>query len=102
MIEEGKVWHRKPTIINGEEWVGPKARVDRVRLIDMRDGTQQWSVFYASIGPGTCKGDGGGDVSAGVLAAAEQAGFRLNADRRILERLVEWSMRRELAESGAS
>jgi hypothetical protein len=42
------------------------------------------------------------DVSAGVLAAAEQAGFRLNADRRILERLVEWSMRRELAEGGAS
>ena len=42
------------------------------------------------------------DVAAGVLAAAEQAGYRLNADRRVLERLVEWSMRRELAEGGAS
>lgn len=42
------------------------------------------------------------DVAAGVLAAQEQAGFRLNADRRVLERLVEWSMRRELAEGGAS
>ena len=42
------------------------------------------------------------DVAAGVLAAAEQAGFRLNADRRILERLCEWSMRRELAEGGVA
>ena len=40
------------------------------------------------------------DVAAGVLAAAEQAGYRLNADRRVLERLVEWSMRRELADPG--
>lgn len=39
------------------------------------------------------------DVAAAVLAAAEQAGYRLNADRRQLERLVEWSMRRELAEN---
>jgi hypothetical protein len=41
------------------------------------------------------------DVAAGVKEALEQAGFRLNADRRILERLVDWSMRRELAEGGA-
>jgi hypothetical protein len=41
------------------------------------------------------------DIAAGVRDAAEQAGFRLNADRRILERLTEWSMRRELAEGGA-
>ena len=41
------------------------------------------------------------DVAAGVKEAQEQAGFRLNADRRVLERLVEWSMRRELAEGGA-
>jgi hypothetical protein len=40
------------------------------------------------------------DVAAAVLQAQEQAGFRLNADRRVLERLVEWSMRRELAEGG--
>jgi hypothetical protein len=25
----------------------------------MADGTQEWSVFFSSIGPGTCKGDGG-------------------------------------------
>jgi multidrug resistance efflux pump len=42
------------------------------------------------------------DVASGVKEAQEQAGFRLNADRRVLERLVEWSMRRELAEGGAS
>ena len=42
------------------------------------------------------------DIAAGVRDAAEQAGFRLNADRRILERLTEWSMRRELAEGGAA
>jgi len=59
MIEEGQVWYRKPALINGKEWVGPKARVDRVRLLDMADGTQEWSIFYSSIGPGTCKGDGG-------------------------------------------
>jgi len=41
------------------------------------------------------------DVAAGVREIQEQAGFRLNADRRVLERLVEWSMRRELAEGGA-
>ena len=41
------------------------------------------------------------DVAAGVKEIQEQAGFRLNADRRVLERLVEWSMRRELAEGGA-
>jgi hypothetical protein len=41
------------------------------------------------------------DVASGVKEALEQAGFRLNADRRILERLVDWSMRRELAEGDA-
>lgn len=41
------------------------------------------------------------DVAAGVLAAAEQAGFRLQADRRVLEQLVRWSQARELAEGGA-
>ena len=59
MIEEGQVWHAKPYMVNGKEYVGPKARVDKVRLIDMADGTQEWSVFFSSIGPGTCKGDGG-------------------------------------------
>jgi hypothetical protein len=38
------------------------------------------------------------DVAKGVSEAAEGAGYRLQADRRVLERLVEWSMRRELAE----
>ena len=38
------------------------------------------------------------DVAAGVLAATEQAGFRLQADRRVLEQLVRWSQARELAE----
>lgn len=42
------------------------------------------------------------DVSAGVLAAIEQAGFRLQADRRVLEQLVRWSQARELAEGGAA
>lgn len=41
------------------------------------------------------------DVADGVLAATEQAGFRLQADRRILEQLVRWSQARELAEGGA-
>ena len=41
------------------------------------------------------------DVSQGVQAAQEQAGFRLNADRRILEKFCEWSMRRELADPGS-
>jgi hypothetical protein len=59
MIEEGQVWHAKPYMVNGKKYVGPKARVDRVRLLDMADGTQEWSIFYSSIGPGTCKGDGG-------------------------------------------
>jgi len=39
-------------------------------------------------------------IAAGVLAVCEQSGFRLGADRRSLEKLTEWSMRRELAENG--
>lgn len=38
------------------------------------------------------------DVADGVLAAIEQAGFRLQADRRVLEQLIRWSQARELAE----
>ena len=41
------------------------------------------------------------DVKQAVAATQEQASFRLQADRRILERFCEWSMRRELAEGGA-
>lgn len=40
------------------------------------------------------------DVAAGVLGAQEAAQYRLQADRRVLERLVDWSMRRELAAPG--
>lgn len=39
------------------------------------------------------------DVAKGVLDAAEGASFRLQADRRVLEQLVRWSMQRELAEA---
>jgi hypothetical protein len=59
MIEEGQVWHAKPYMVNGKEYVGPKARVDKVRLTDMVAGGQEVSVYYSHIGPGTCKGDGG-------------------------------------------
>jgi len=38
------------------------------------------------------------DVARGVLDAAESAGYRLQADRRVLEQLVRWSMAREMAE----
>lgn len=38
------------------------------------------------------------DVAEGVLDAAEQAGWRHNADRKSLQVLLEWSMRRDLAE----
>ena len=41
------------------------------------------------------------DVTQGIQAAQEQAGFRLNADRRILEKFCEWSMRRELSDPGS-
>lgn len=42
------------------------------------------------------------DVAEAVSEAQEQAGYRLNADRRVLEQLVRWSQARELAEGGAS
>jgi len=41
------------------------------------------------------------DVAAGVREAQEQAGYRLNADRRVLEGLIAWSMKRELADPGS-
>ena len=42
------------------------------------------------------------DVARGVADCNDQAAYRLGADRRVLETLVQWSMRRELAEGGAS
>ncbi len=39
----------------------------------------------------------GRDVARGVLDAAEQRAFRLQADRRSLHALTEWSMRQALA-----
>ena len=41
------------------------------------------------------------DVKRGVVDAAEAGRYRLQADRRNLEGIVNWSMRRELAEGGA-
>ena len=41
------------------------------------------------------------DVAEAVSEAQEQAGYRLNADRRVLEQLVRWSQAREIAEGGA-
>lgn len=38
------------------------------------------------------------DIAAGVLDAAETAAWRHNADRRALDKFVDWSMRRDLAE----
>lgn len=40
------------------------------------------------------------DVAEGVKAAAEQACWRRNADRRDAARLADWSQRREMAEAG--
>lgn len=40
------------------------------------------------------------DIAEGVREAAGQAAWRRNANRRDLQRFVEWSMRRELAEVG--
>ena len=40
------------------------------------------------------------DVKRGVVDAAESGRYRLQADRRSLEGIVNWSMRRELAEGG--
>ena len=41
------------------------------------------------------------DVKRGVVDSAERAGYRLQADRRGLEKLIGWSERREIAEGGA-
>lgn len=41
------------------------------------------------------------DVKRGVVDAAESGRYRLQADRRSLEGIVNWSMRRELAEGCA-
>jgi len=41
-------------------------------------------------------------IAQAVLEIQEQAAYRLQADRRVVDRLLEWSMRRELAEGGAS
>lgn len=41
------------------------------------------------------------DVKRGVVDAAESGRYRLQADRRSLEGIISWSMRRELAEGGA-
>lgn len=40
------------------------------------------------------------DVAQGVLDAAQQAAWRLTADRRTVDGLTRWSMGRELAEHG--
>jgi hypothetical protein len=40
------------------------------------------------------------DVQKGVLESVQQQAFRLAADRRDLHSIVNWSMRRELAENG--
>lgn len=40
------------------------------------------------------------DTAEGVKAAAEQACWRKNADRRDAARLADWSQRREMAEAG--
>lgn len=42
------------------------------------------------------------DIAAGVLDAAETAAWRHNANRRALDKLVEWSMRRDLAEGAGT
>ena len=39
------------------------------------------------------------DVAEGMMEAAKSAVWRHTADRRELEQLVDWSMRREIAES---
>jgi len=40
------------------------------------------------------------DIKDGLREAAKSAIFRHTADRRELEQLIDWSLRRELAESG--
>ncbi len=40
------------------------------------------------------------DVAEGVKEAAQQAAWRLTADRKDLQALIDWSKRRELAENG--
>lgn len=40
------------------------------------------------------------DVAQGVLDAAQQAAWRLSADRRTIDQLTRWSASRELAEHG--
>lgn len=40
------------------------------------------------------------DLQKGILESVQQQAFRLGADRRDLHSLVNWSMRRELAENG--
>lgn len=42
------------------------------------------------------------DVAEGVKAAAEQAAWRRNADRRDAARLADWSQRREFAEAAGA
>ena len=41
------------------------------------------------------------DVQRGIVDAAESARYRLQADRRGLEKLIAWSERREIAEGAA-
>jgi hypothetical protein len=40
------------------------------------------------------------DIAEGVKAAAEQACWRRNADRKDAQRFADWSQRREMAEAG--
>ena len=42
------------------------------------------------------------DVAKGIADVNDQVAFRLGADRRAWDLLASWSMRRELAEGGAS
>jgi type IV secretory pathway VirB9-like protein len=41
------------------------------------------------------------DVAQGMREVAEQRAFRTGADRRSLDQLVQWSMKRELADPGS-
>jgi hypothetical protein len=71
------------------------------RIVELHDGGVAWTVA-ADV----ARGDEDvaelrrvRDIAQGLLGVAEARAFRTAADRRSLDALVSWSMRRELAES---
>ena len=74
------------------------------RIVELHDSGVAWSVA-ADVARGeteVAELRRVRDIAHGMLSVAENRSFRTGADRRSVDRLIEWSMKRELFESGGN